>query len=544
MRPSILISRICNQASNYSRKFANSGLIILIALILLFTAIDGVRAGWSGWMPGSMSRHRDAVAVAITAVAYGHWEGYASFRSVNRTLREHGLSVQEEDLGRIGVKHYFETMTDQKRFAMALEAASTLEAPASEGMYYSQDEKGMAAFYTIAFSIFGIAPESWYWLYISLYSISVLIACLAFCRHTEILLFYLAVVCTHGIVAHVLPTIPPQDINVIFGNRFVGIMASVAAFHLMLLILMRIRPSFWQLAGAIFQTAIIYLTINARTSAAWLLIAVILMWVGLWIFWLFHKTQAASKTIRPCTWPIAIIAIGYCSLIVNQQLIQDSAFRDGRAYGGHVFWHNLATALHNNPLRTERYGIPASYPVYDDQVAFVLFDRELTANGDKLEKYINGNEDWIYRTNDLNRDFRWAAYDQVVGKVFWRTIKEDPGYAAYSFFVQQPLSAISVTWSSAFFRSRELLYGTPIFVLISGVLLFAFGRKYQLPGITWMLTAATLGASLPVLAAAAVELRVVELFYMLLLILVFGVAVLTVNFLHYVTSKVGHGEQS
>lgn len=67
------------------------GFFFLIALTLLYTAVDGFRTGWSGWLPGSMSRHRDAVAVAITAVAYGKWQGYASYHSVNRTLRESGL---------------------------------------------------------------------------------------------------------------------------------------------------------------------------------------------------------------------------------------------------------------------------------------------------------------------------------------------------------------------------------------------------------------------------------------------------------------------
>jgi hypothetical protein len=49
--------------------FARCGYIGLIVLVMATFALDGLRSGWANWLPGSMSRHRDAVAVAITAVA-------------------------------------------------------------------------------------------------------------------------------------------------------------------------------------------------------------------------------------------------------------------------------------------------------------------------------------------------------------------------------------------------------------------------------------------------------------------------------------------
>lgn len=364
-------------------------LFALIALALFYNGIEGTRTGWAGWLPGVMSRHRDAVAVAITAVAYGKWQGYASYKSVNRVLREHGLSVQDEDLSRVGVKHYFDVMTDSTKLNAALKAASSLENPAAEGMYYSQDEKGMAAFYTASFALFGIASSSWYWLYMAIYSISILAACIAFRQHLDILFFFLAVVCVHTLVAHMLPILPQQDINIVNGNRFLGIMASVAMFHLMFLIFRRERCSFWQVILASLQVVIICLTINARTSAAWLLIAVSLYWAGLWVLWLLRRKQSSLQGLKPASWPMAILVLGLIGLWAQQQFIQDSAFRDGRAYGGHVFWHGLVTALHNNPLRTKRFGIPAEYPIYDDQISYFVFDREIAKRGEDRSKYLS-----------------------------------------------------------------------------------------------------------------------------------------------------------
>lgn len=512
-------------AIKHPQSITQLGLCVLIVIVLLYTAVEGVRAGWSEWLPGSMSRHRDAVAVAITAVAYGKWQGYASYRAVNRTLREHGLSVQQEDIARAGGTRYFDVMTNPELLNAALKAASTLHEPAAEGLFYSQDEKGMAAFYTISFGLFGIAPASWYWLYIALYSLSVLAACFAFRQRSDVLFFFLAVVCAHALVAHLLPMLPRQDISIIQSNRFLGIMGSVGVFHLMFLILDRWQPTIGQIAAALFQTAIICLTVNARTSAFWLVIAVALLWAGLWLKWLVRRERPKVQTARPGSWPMGVLAIGLACLLLNQQFGQDAAFRDGRAYGGHVFWHNLVSALHNNPLRTERYGIPAEFPVYDDQVGYTLFDREIARRGEVRSNYLVGDSDWIYRTSSPELDFRWAAYDQVLRDVFLRTIASDPWYSLYSLLVQQPRSVLTIVLGGDFLRSHKILSVVPILALVFGLLL-TFG---SIPLRPWnyfpVLAAASFSVILPVLCAAVAELRVIELFYIFLLDGIAGIAV-------------------
>jgi hypothetical protein len=464
------------------------------------------------------------MAVAITAVAYDKWQGYASYRAVNRTLREHGLSVQSGDLARVDATHYFDVMTDPERLQAALNAASTLDAPAAEGMYFSQDEKGMAALYTMSFSLFGISVTSWYWLYIAMYSLSVLIACIAFRRHLDVLLFLLVVVCVHGAIAHLLPTLPRQDINVIHGNRFLGIMASVAVFHLMFLILKRSRPTIGHLAAAALQTVTICLVINARTSATWLPIAVTLVWGSLWITWLFRRAISRPHTVPPTSWPMIIVALGVTSLIFHQHLGQDPAFHDGRAHGGHVFWHNLVTVLHNNPLRTERYAIPAEYPAYDDQVGYFIFDRELARRGEDRSKYLIDNSDWVYRTTSPKLDFRWDAYDRVLRDSFLSTLVADPAYVAYSFLIQQPLSALTIVVGNDFLRSRLLLCTIIVLALGAGSFLVALNIPLRSTNYLLPLIAVTAAAALPVLSAAAAELRLVEMSFALTLDAVFALA--------------------
>jgi len=468
-----------------------------------------------------MSRHRDAAAVAITAVAYDKWQGYASYREVNRALREHGLSVQREDVERVGARHYFDVMTDPVRLEASLKAAATLATPDAGGMYYSQDEKGMAAFFTAAFAIFGISSASWYWLYFALYGLSVLVACSAFRSNAGLLFFFLALACAHELVAGLLPALPPQDINVIHGNRFIGIMASVAMCHLMFLILRRQPPTSGQVIAAAFQTVIICLVANARTSALWIPIAVAVLWAATWVAWLGRARRGSSaqgtERPRPVSWPMVVLVLGLGGFQVHQHIVQDVAFRDGRAHGGHVFWHNLTTALHNNPKRTERYGIPPEFPPYSDQVAYTVFDHEIARRGEDRARYLMGDSDWVYRTSSPDLDFRWAEYDRVLRDVFFRTVRDDPGYALRSFALEQPGSAFSLVLGPGFFRSRGLLGTVPILLFVLGAVLAAREIRARVVHYLALLAAVSFAVMLPVLFSAVAELRVVEMFYVLLL---------------------------
>jgi hypothetical protein len=511
--------------SRLRRLNVRPGLYVLITVVLLYTAAEGVWSGWSGWIPGSMSRHRDAQAVAITAVAYGKWQGYASYKSVNRTLREQGLSVQEQDLTKIGRTHYFEVMTDSKRLDTALRAASTLNAPESEGMFYAQDEKGMAALYTMSFAVFGISSRSWYWLYVLLYATSVFVACVAFRKRNDALLLILALVAAHAIVAQLLPALPRQDIAVINSNRFLGIMASVAMCHLMLLILLRNPPTIGQVAAAGFQMGVIALAVNARTSAAWIPMAIALLWTVLWPIWLLRRLAPDSQVSKPASWPMYVLVLGLAGLFAHQQLGLHAAFRDGRAQAGHVFWHSILTAVHNNPKRVERYGIPATYVVYDDQVSYLLFGREIARRGEQRSAYLVGDSDWVYRTNSPDLDFRWNAYDRVLRDVLWNTVRADPGYVMHSVLVQQPKSALTILLGRDFLRSRNLLCSVPLLALLLGGLLAVVGGSLWRLNYLPVLVCASLGVSLPVFSAAVVELRVVEAFYIMLLDLVVGAGI-------------------
>ncbi len=502
-----------------SRDAGSSRLILcfLILIVLFYTAMDGVWSGWDKWLPGPMSRTRDAEAVGITAIAYGEWRGYASYRAVNKALFDSGLNVHQDRLNKLGVKHYLDVMIDPHRLEAGLRSASTLSAPEAAGMYYAQDENGLALFYVAAFALFGITSASWYWLYMSLYAVSVLTACIAFRRRANVVFFLLVVVCAHALVSHLLPTLPRDDVNLIHAGRFLGIMASVAMFHLMFLLVGRDSPRASALLAAVFQALIICMVINARTSAAWIPIAIALLWGALWVKWVFWSLANQERGQKPTFWPVAVLCIALAGFFAHKSLGQDEGFRDGR--GGHVFWHSIVTAVHNHPERTARYGIPAAFPVFDDQVGYLLFDREIARRGENRKNYLMDDEDWIYRTTSRDLDFRWAKYDRVLRDVLQETLLNDPWYVIYAIFVEQPKSAVKTVFGRDFLWSRAMVQVVPLVAYLLGIFLYMRHASNTWSAYWYPLGFASIGVLLPVVVAAVFHVRVIELFYILLVVL-------------------------
>jgi len=474
---------------------------VAMAAAVIFIIADGVLSGWYKWMPGPMRRHRDAIAVAVTAVAYRDWQG-GVYRSVEDTLHGYGL-----DLKNAGFRNI---MIDGDKLDEALLAASHLQGPASDGLYYPVQEGGMALFYTASFLLFGIKSDSWFWLYVSLLSISTVIAILTFHRDGTSLILIISAVCATAAVASIAPRFPQIDVISILSNRNLGLLGIVPALHLMLLMALRFRPNPIHVMGALFQAALICFIVIARASALWLVIGVIGCWVILFALHFVARVRATSS-LKSCSWPAACLAVGMLGVLAYQKH-EDSA--TGSIGAQHVFWHNFATAIHNNPLRTDRYGIPATAPVYDDLISYTLFERELSARGESRSSYLRHDPDWVYRTTEPQYDLRWAAYDAIMRGIVVRTIISDPLYVTRS-TIEQVRSALTILVTTC---ARLTIYAWPVAVilLLGGL---AVGPPPINIGTTILLSVIATAAALPVAFAAVVEFRLIELYVIILFVM-------------------------
>jgi hypothetical protein len=207
-------------------------------------------------------------------------------------------------------------------------------------------------------------------------------------------------------------------------------------------------------------------------------------------------------------WPLAILMCGLLLLPAHNRLMLNSKFRDGEVQAGHVFWHNLLSALHNNPERIVRHGIPADIDPTDDRLGYFLFNREIAKRGLDRSQFINDDPDWIYRTSEPSLNFRWDKYDGILRSVFLRTAAADPWYAIKSFVFFQPLSVFWVLLLQIYLLGAKLVDAS-VLLFLSGTWIARCGDFYPILNVTACLGLVSL---LPAMVAAPFPGRVADPF--------------------------------
>ena len=464
--------------SDMSFSRSRNGLLILLAvLMLIMTLIEGMKVGADKVLPGPMTRHRDAISIALTYVQYGKWLGYASYVKINQTLNDSGLNLQDPEVKALGYQNYFDVMRHPEVVDRALAAAASIEDVASDGLYYLDgNEKGMAIYYILSFLIFGLHIAGFFYLYVVILSISAGIYALTFWNNTRALLFLVALLAAHLIIVLVCQRLP-DDVSVIHGARFISSLTLPAMFQLMFLSQCRQRPSALVLVGTCLQVLLLMLFLNARNTTLWEVIAV-LAYIGGCAG--FAYLRRLPRTDRPALWPAGTLAVGLLLLQLSHHVGLNPHYLSKDGTSGHVFWHAVTLAINNNPQRTIKFGISPGIPVWDDQVAYDLFDKEIAARGLKRSDFLlPDNSNWKLHTSAPEWDFNWAAYDNVMRDIVLQQIASEPLYVAKSLFLYQPMATLGAVATIA---RDALLIGSlpPLLLLALGVLIA--GRKAAAPG--------------------------------------------------------------
>ena len=499
---------------------------LLLGLVLVLfgvTIFQGVRAGADQTLPGPMTRHRDAAAAAITYVKHGQWLGYANFRAVVQAMNDAGLAILPEQARRAGVENYFEALRRPEVVDGAFASAASLTSPAEHGLFYSaQDDRGLAFYYVAAFALFGISVASLFKLYILLFGISVAAFLLTFHREPRALILLILWLCVHAAIVRIIGDLP-HDVHVVHGNRFLSLLSMLAMFHFMLLIVCRVPPRPINLIAAGLQLALLLLVINARTSTFWQFISVALLFGGLTAGWLWHRRRSTTVVPRPPAWPLALIFVGFIALSLHQRVVTTEHYRGDTSQVGHGLWHPLVNALHNNPNRTKRFGIPAGLPIWDDAVVYWVFESEIAQRGQSLEDYIIGDADWPLRTSERRWDYNWGRYEGVLKQYFWRTVAEHPAYALRSFLVEQPVAALRFLTAREFWRWDVLLSPWLLLPYLAGIALLWRHMRSSAGDLFSVIAAAAAGALIPLSMITVTSIRMAEI--MAAVFLASGVAV-------------------
>jgi hypothetical protein len=160
--------------------------LLVVALLATFiigiTALTGIQRGMDhkvAWGPGS---EQHAISIALSESVYGLHLGYVGFRTVNDKLVEiwnRGATGPNDPI-------LIENSSNADLMNEALRAAASL-GPQKAGylsdgslIHTQYDDMGEVDFYKIAFSLFGLQIQSYYYLFFALLALSTLVYVLTF----------------------------------------------------------------------------------------------------------------------------------------------------------------------------------------------------------------------------------------------------------------------------------------------------------------------------------------------------------------------------
>jgi len=487
----------------------------LVFIFLALTTIEGWRHGADETLPGPMTRHRDATAIAISMLFFDNWLGFSALRSVVNALNRGGLAIHSEDASIAGVDSYFDALRDPNvvnaAFASAVAVAeSAPENITDDDLYFIfNDDFGLSIFYALAFKIFGVSVSSLFYFYMLVFTCSIL--CFFICHrndHYAILLMFLWML-AHICMIRVISGLP-LDVHTIHGNRFLAFLSITSLFHLAWLICRNHAITVVGVLGAVVQILILLLAIASRSSVLWQLIALLGITSTYFTFWMMRRHRARR---RPILWPIAMVMIFFVGWQLSQTPLLHAHYTSEKAVRSHVIWHPLVNALHNNPQREDIFGIPKSIPVWDDAIVYRVFEEEVIKRGGQIEEYIVGDRDWKFRTSERRWDYDWAKYELVLRDYFFKSLFDHPYYAAQSFFVYQPISLLQNTISKYYWKI-DLIKDPIIIIPFILILLLWFRVFYKsqlfIRRVAPIIAISVGSACLPVLIVAATTLRLAD----------------------------------
>lgn len=483
-----------------------SAVLGMLALLLCGLCVkEGISVGANRVLPGALTRHTSALAVAVSCLAYGHCSGFTSFQAVDKVFYDAGLNYAN-------LMNGSDIYHDAPMINHALRDASNLADPGTAVTSMGPHEKGLAIVYLISLAIFGINLSSLFYGFMFLFAVTVAVFALGFRRDLLAMLSLVAACCAMYLIIPVVQNLSP-DVNSVHGSRYLPLLAIVPTMYIVFLF-ERPHKDLTQKMLAGVQAVLLFIVLFARLSGAWMLIASALWIVGR-ISASYFYSHDFRRILSAAALPGFLIGTVAIGLIVVPRLALDSDYLSKDQTEYRTFWHHLVVAANFNPRHAEITGLASDAP-YDDLVAYRLFEQEVARRGEDISSYLMDDEaNWPERTTHRKYDYKWGLYEQVAKTIFIRQLSEHPGYVLSSFFFYEPMAIVTQFFSGSFVPTIRSVAVVAAFSLVAGIVLVGT----TLGGSAVLASAALLFfmmSLLPAEASGVMPLRLVEaafLFY-------------------------------
>jgi hypothetical protein len=213
-------------------------------------------------------RWRESVAIALSRMHHPPATGYLAYGSIEKYLLEHGLALMDgEATPKPSWQEVKGLIYNPDRIEGLFREASNVVVDLSlPPVRIEGNELGLVDYYYWAFKLFGINLVSLWLLYFIILSISILMFVLTFRGYRFcmlMLLFYL--------IGHIfmLGYAKYGGIQTVHNSRFFPVLALLPTMHLLLLIVLRERPTPAAVVMAAGQTFILCFIIYCRIQTTW-----------------------------------------------------------------------------------------------------------------------------------------------------------------------------------------------------------------------------------------------------------------------------------
>ena len=298
-------------------------------------------------------RWRQSMAVALSRMRDKPLHGYLAYRSIVNYFAQHGLPIWSNEAKTIPTaKQTKQLVTDPARIQALIVGAS--RSPIDFKLtpdIIKGNEKGLADFYYIAFTLFGISIGSFVILYFLILFISTTSFIYSFRASPFCLFLLILYLIGHFYMVEFYSA--REEIKVVHNSRFFPVLSLLPAMHLALLALRRTRPSFGQVVAAALQTFILMFIMFCRTQAAWQALAVLTLPVlfispamllrALRQFLtrpISRRSRAYARRLIIATWPSILVLIELIGYVAYPTFAFNRAYYAADSTA-HVFWHNL-----------------------------------------------------------------------------------------------------------------------------------------------------------------------------------------------------------
>lgn len=346
------------------------------------------------------------------------------------------------------------------------------------------EDLGYAEFYDLAFRLFGVSAFSTHWLYISILSISVLLFISQFYRDDMAMGSLTLAISALFLTAQ--SDIFTKFIPSFAANRFLSTLALVPLLHVIHSALRQDRIRIPELIALLMQIFLMIFAITLRSSAEWVLIALLIL-LGALLY--FRRDRSAVERASGSS-PVvalrrmlhslagrrpAIVAALVALVLVEVGVVRSHQF-DARYYWEdnlphHFLWHSAYVGLSIDP-QWPLYKPYADLPDGGDGVGFGNFAHHMDAQGKSPNSTLGDVPGWILA----------RPYEDFIRTQYFDFLQHHIIYSLRLFFYDKPLGTIQDLSSDAraIFSGKGALANGLIFVIsvaLGGVLFSAKGQE-------------------------------------------------------------------